>query len=112
MSNRASLTHLTRTVADFDVEDVTLQDGSDVGVRQISRAEYLHAAKGVDDDGKVDPVKFERRIIAAGMVEPEMDEHEVAAWQKIPGAGQDVAAVLDKIMTWSGFREGAAKSGV
>jgi hypothetical protein len=113
MSNRISKHHLVREVEE-STEEVTVPGEGDltVLVRQISRAQYLHASRAVDDDGKVNVIRFERRIIAAGMVDPVLGEDDVAAWQKRPGSGPEIQAVLDKIMTWSGFRQGAPKSGL
>lgn len=108
----ATAAHLTRSV-DAQTEPVDLPDGSVVLIRQISRHAYNYAGKSKrDEDGNVDVTQFERRVIAAGLVDPEMSEDQVAAWQKRPGSGPEVQAVMDKIMTTSGFRAGADKSGV
>lgn len=75
-------------------------------VRKLSRAEYLRAGKSGD------PIAFERVALSSAMLDPSLDEHEVAAWQGQPGSSEEIAPVLDKIMKWSGFRQDAAKSGV
>jgi hypothetical protein len=77
-------------------------------VRKLSRAEYLRAGRVGGDD----PVQFERVVIAAATLDPELGEHDVAAWQKQPGSSAEIAPLLDGIMVFSGFRQDAAKSGV
>lgn len=77
-------------------------------VRKLTRAEYLHAGRVGGDDAAA----FERVVIAAAMLDPDMGEHDVAAWQKIPGSSTEIAPVLEGIMVFSGFRQDAAKSGV
>lgn len=86
-------------------------DGVAVEVRQLSRAEHLAAAKRPAGED-VDPLLFERKVLTAAIVSPQMGEHEIAAWQKQPGAAAELQAVMDEVMTWSGFRQDAAKSGV
>lgn len=110
---RASLEHLTRAIEDEETQDVPLPDGTYVIVRQISRHAYNRAGQSKrDEDGNVDVSQFERRVVSAGLVDPAMTEDQVAAWQKRPGSGPELQAVMDKIMTWSGFRAGADKRGV
>lgn len=83
-----------------------------VAIRSVSRAEYINAGKLVDETGRTDPLGFERRILAAAMVHPRLHEDQVAAWQKRPGSAPQIQPVMEAIMSASGYREGAPKSGV
>lgn len=98
---------LTRTLK---TEDVAVSGGT-VTVRAITRGEYQHAAGIGQDSNTVDPRRFEKRIVTAGLTDPEMAEHEVADWMAVAPAGE-VGDVVDAIMRLSGFRQDAAKSSV
>jgi hypothetical protein len=97
---------LARTLKREDVE----VEGGTVTVRAITRGEYQDAA-GVGAEGGTDPKRFEKLVISAGLVEPDLGEHEVGQWIGVAAAGE-VGSVLDAIMRLSGFRQGADKSGV
>lgn len=107
---------LFKPPADVQTEaTVDLPTGGQVGVRALSREEQLKAIKQDDVTAEGMP-KFERtaiiesRIVAAGMVDPEMTEAEVRRWQKVPGRGADVQAVSVRIQELSGMLEGSAKA--
>jgi len=76
-----------------------------VRVRGLSRREVFmtQQSKGVE--------AMERKIVALGMVEPQMTEDEVRQWQTNSPAGE-MEPVADKIRELSGLKQGADKSGV
>ena len=80
---------------------VDLEIGT-VRVRGLSRGEVFmtQQAKGVEAS--------ERKIVAIGMVDPEMTEDEVRQWQRSSPAGE-MEAVVDKISELSGLNKSAEK---
>lgn len=82
--------------------DVEIPGVGTVRVRALNRDEAFKM-KGSDD-----PLVVERRMIAAGMVSPEMTVDEVKAWQIAAPAGE-LEPVSDKIAELSGMTSGAAK---
>jgi hypothetical protein len=81
-------------------EDTVAVPGiGDVRVRGLSRWEVLHdvqKAKGT--------AATERRILTLGMVDPEMTEDDVTAWQKAADAGE-FDDVVTRISELSGIIE-------
>lgn len=89
-------------------DDTVELDGlGTVRVRPLSRGEVFALHKITDN-----VEDFERKFLALGMVEPEMTEQDVAAWQAIPGALSEIQDVSDKIEELSGLKKGADKSSV
>lgn len=95
------------TTAPTDTVDVEV-DGETVTVtvRGLSRAEYVVATKGDDQ------LQSERRLLALALVDPVMAEHDVAAWQKLPGTTMEINRVCMKVNELSGIGKDAAKSEV
>jgi hypothetical protein len=85
--------------------------GDSVIVRALSRAEVMDLRKTLKDDEDTSNLEFESKVIAAGMVEPQMSIKDVKVWQKSSPAGE-LDAVVTAIMELSGMGEGAQKSGV
>lgn len=85
--------------------DVDIPGVGTVRVRGLSRVEAMlvQKAQGVD--------ATERRILAYGMVDPEMTEVEVARWQKSSVAGE-IEPVSRKIAELSGMLDNSAKEAV
>lgn len=85
--------------------EVEIEGLGPVTVRALSRMEMMISGK-IDDS-----VKQERFILSKAMVDPEMTEEDVAAWQKasIPG---EINAVAGKVNELSGIGKGADKSGL
>jgi hypothetical protein len=83
--------------ADIDIPGV-----GTVRVRGLSRVEAMHvqAANGVE--------ATERRILALGMVDPELTEAEVGQWQKASIASE-LEPVAQKIAELSGILPESAK---
>lgn len=97
---------LARRIAEDTVE---IEGLGEVAVRGVSRFELLSAGKGVNEE-KV-PDLIERRMIVAGMVDPQLTMAEAEEWQKGSGAGE-IGKVLQKIRELSALTEGAPKSSV
>jgi len=82
--------------------EVELEGVGTVRVRGLSRIEAMlvQKADGVE--------AMERRIIAYGMVDPEVTEAEAERWQKASAAGE-LEAVTTKISELSGIAPTSAK---
>jgi len=85
-------------------DEVDIPGLGTVTVRGLSRYELLLAGKAGTDD----LVASERRLVSMGMVDPEMSEDDVAAWQKCSPAGE-IAPVVLKINELSGITREASK---
>lgn len=85
--------------------EVEIEGVGTVTVRSLSRWEMIQAGKADD------ALAQERFILSRAMVDPEMGEDDIAAWQKgsPPGEINAVATVVNEL---SGIAQGAAKSGV
>ncbi|HEX6579217.1 MAG TPA: hypothetical protein VF082_12705 [Jiangellaceae bacterium] len=79
-----------------------------VMVRGLSRGEADEVVAAREAHGVL---AMERKILAFGMVDPALDEDEVAQWQRAAGT-DELNAVIERISELSGMDEGAAKSGV
>jgi len=90
----------------FGVHDVEIAGVGTVQVRPLSRAEAL-ALQGRE----LDAAHMERHLLALAMVAPKLTEDEVGTWQANSPAGE-LEPVADKILTISGMKKEAAKSGV
>lgn len=82
-----------------------LPDGSEVGVRALTRDEVLEMNK-IDD-----PRERDNFVVATGMTQPKLTIEEVAEWGAEGNAG-DLVAVTDRIAELSGLKKGADKSSV
>jgi hypothetical protein len=78
-----------------------------VTVRGLSRHEFIQAGKVREDKGEE---QQERYLLSRCMVDPEMNEDDVAAWQK--ASGREINALASKVNELSGLGEGADKSSV
>lgn len=83
----------------------TLPDGSQVGIRALTRDEVLAAG---EQGSTADSDTY---IVAMGMTDPKLSVEDVAAWAASGVAG-DLVAVSDAIAVLSGLKKGADKSGV
>lgn len=88
--------------ADVDVPGV-----GTVRVRALTRAETFYVQKA----DRADVGAIERRILATGMVDPELTQADVSRWQKACPAGE-IDPVVDKIRELSGLDDDAAKVAV
>ncbi len=86
--------------------DVEIPGVGTVTVRGISRYELQLAGKGTEDSGLI-----ERRLLAMAIVDPELTESDIEAWQKCAPAGE-LKPVVDRFRELSGLNEGAQKSDV
>jgi hypothetical protein len=84
--------------------DVELPGVGTVTVRGLTRAE-VKACK--DEDGNT----AENKLIAKGLVDPELSEDEVAEWLESAPAGEFVA-VMTALSELSGLADGAATKSV
>lgn len=82
--------------------DVDIPDVGTVRVRGLNRGEVFQVqqVKGV--------AAIERRILALGMLDPELTESEVARWQQTSPAGE-LEPVVDKVRKLSGLSDQASK---
>jgi hypothetical protein len=78
-----------------------------ITVRGLTRFELLLAGKTGGDDAAL----MERKMLAFAMVDPEMSEKDVEAWQKASPAGE-MMPVVNLVNRLSGVGQGADKSGV
>lgn len=82
-----------------------------VRVRGLTRGEVYMMRKAKADGGIKTEDAWERRMLSLALVEPEMTEEEVGAWQRVSPAGE-LEDVSQKVQELSGLSEGADKSGV
>lgn len=84
-----------------------------VRVRGLSRAEVMVMRKATDTEQLDGPraLVIERKMIAAGMVDPILTESEVGRWQAASAAGE-LEPVTARITELSGLAEDAPKSGL
>lgn len=83
----------------------TLPDGSQVGIRALTRDEVI-VSQEIEGIAAKDTY-----IIAAGMTDPKLSVEDVAAWAATADAG-DLVTVSEAIATLSGLKQGADKSNV
>lgn len=90
---------VTTTVGEHEIPGVGV-----VKFRALSRHEMIEAGKYGDGDN----LKQERYILSRAMIDPELGEHDVAAWQKasVPGEINEVAKAINAL---SGIGPDAAK---
>lgn len=89
-----------------NTREVEIPGVGTITVRGLTRFELILAGKGTDD-----ALVIERRNVAMAMVDPQMSEGDVAAWQRASPAGE-LAEVTIAIRDLSGLGEGAGKSDV
>lgn len=89
--------------AALEQEDVKLSIGI-IRVRALSRGEVFRAQQAED------AAATEIRLLAAGLVEPAMEEADVKGWYET-GAFGDIRTVLEVLFRLSGLEPGASKSG-
>lgn len=79
--------------------EVELRGVGVITVRGLSRYELLLAGKGIAEG---DTVMMEQRMLSMALVDPELSEDDVAAWQKHSPAGE-IIPVVAKINELSGI---------
>jgi hypothetical protein len=84
--------------------EVEIEGVGTVTVRGLSRYELLLSGKTAGDD----VLLAERRMVAMGMVDPEMTEADVLEWQKLSPAGE-IMPVVEAINRLSGVTRQAQK---
>lgn len=75
-----------------NTREVQLPGGGSVVVRGLTRAEALGARAE-----EMDEMEVERKMLALALVEPQMSEDEVGAWQQVCLAGE-LAPVVDAVL--------------
>jgi hypothetical protein len=93
-------------------EDVEIPGVGTIRVRGLTRIEVLSVRKAADNADSVDGPRMlvlERKLLAAGLVEPTLTEDEVRTWQDHSPAGQ-IDRVAEKIQELSGLSEGSDKA--
>lgn len=95
-------------------------DDIDVVVRGLSRQEVTDARDGLtlDDGDSPDAPEYERRLLAAGMVDPVMSYEDISLWingdpddpDDHGAPAGDSVAVMTAIQELSGLAEDARKS--
>lgn len=89
--------------ARFGEETVEIPGVGEVRVRALTRGEALKV-KGTHDVAEV-----EQKVLAWAMVEPEMTEADVKAWQEASPAGE-LQVVFDAVLRLSGMEKHADKA--
>jgi hypothetical protein len=84
--------------------EVEIEGVGTIIVRGLSRYELLLAGKAGDGD----VIATERRMVAMGMVDPELTPEDVERWQKASPAGE-LMPVVAKINELSGVSREAQK---
>lgn len=87
-------------------ETIDIPGVGEVRVRGLSRGEVLLLQKSSSN-----PTQLEQKVVAIGMVEPQLTDKEVGAWQKASSSGE-IERVVDAINRLSGLGQGAQKSDV
>lgn len=85
-------------------ETVEIPGVGEVRVRALTRGEAL-SLKGVSDD----VARIEQCVLSLALVEPEMSEADVKAWQDTSPAGEQ-QVVFDAVLRLSGMEQVAAKA--
>lgn len=83
-----------------------------VRVRGLTRGEVISMHKATDNEHTMDGPRvlvIERKMIAAGMVDPQLTEDEVKQWQQNSPAGE-LDPIAKKITELSGMEQGAGKA--
>jgi len=106
MDKSALLKPRAETPSGMPEADVDVPGVGTVRVRGLSRWELITAQKL---EGKT--LEQERFILSKAMLDPQMGEDDIAAWQKVSGP-MEINAVAEKVNELSGIGKGAAKSGV
>jgi cell division inhibitor SulA len=94
-------------------DDVEVPGVGTVRVRGLSRTEVMLMRKATDIEA-IDGSRalvLERKMLALGMVDPQLSESEAGRWQQASAAGE-LDLVSDRIAQLSGMAEGAPKSGL
>jgi hypothetical protein len=86
--------------------EVGIEGVGTITVRGLSRYEFITAQKLADD-----PLKQERYLLSRAMLDPAMNEDDVAAWQKASDP-LEINRVAAKVNELSGIKQGADKSNV
>lgn len=97
--DKATLTTRRVPTAELEIPGV-----GTITVRGLTRAELLLAGKNTDDTATM-----ERRMLAFAMVDPEMSEKDVEAWQKASPAGE-IGPISKKVNELSGLGDAAKEA--
>ena len=79
-----------------------------VRVRGLSRGEVFMLQKAKETGSIKDEAGWERRMVALGLLDPEMTEDEVGLWQEGSPAGE-LEPVTNMISELSGLNKGSEK---
>jgi hypothetical protein len=96
----------------LEQEDVDIPGVGAVRVRGLSHEEVLLMQKSIGNADKVDGSRallIQRKLVAAGMVNPRMSEADVHRWQRVAKFGE-IDLVSDAISRLSGLEEAAVKT--
>lgn len=87
-------------------DTITIEGVGTITVRGLTRHEFIIGQRLSDD-----MMKQERYLLSRCMVDPQMNEDDVAAWQKASGPGEinQVSLLVNRL---SGIAQGADKSSV
>lgn len=88
----------------FGEEVVEIPGVGEVRVRALTRGEALAFKDRTDD-----VARFEQQILALAMVEPQMSEQDIAAWQDASPAGE-LDGVFRVVLRLSGMEAKADKA--
>jgi hypothetical protein len=88
----------------LETVEVPIDETDSVTIRPLTRQEAFHV---VNKEMAIDVA--ERYVLSRAMVDPEMSEADVKAWQDGSPAGE-IQRVFEKVVEISGMSEGAAKA--
>lgn len=98
MDKSKLLANRTKTV------DIELEGLGVVTVRSLTRAETHSMGKANGNEAKM-----EQMLLHFGMVDPELTEAEVKAWQEVANTG-DIQVLVEAILELSGMGAGSDKA--
>lgn len=103
----SALTREDLLKARFGIEPFEIEGLGTVEIRSVSRELVL----GLRSQEGLTPLERERILIAAAMVNPKMNEQDVADWQAASPAGE-MEALTERVARLSGMTKDSAKDAV
>ncbi|HEY5879140.1 MAG TPA: hypothetical protein VIU11_09520 [Nakamurella sp.] len=89
----------------FGLKSVPIPGYGVIKVKPISRAQAMAAY-----EQEMPAAEMEQMLVSQACVEPTFTRSEVAAWQKVDGAGGNIFKLVNAILELSGMDVGAGKA--
>ncbi|HEV2784697.1 MAG TPA: hypothetical protein VGX25_35380 [Actinophytocola sp.] len=93
-------------------DDHTIDGKGTIRIRAMSREEMYELRKKArikKDSDEIDNARYERLVVVACVVQPELDVNQALEWQRGSDAGE-LSGVVDAILDLSKLKDGASKS--